>query len=52
MKTLLHFLFNLFVIFLMFLLIIPGIIIYMFTSYNIIQEIQVEASKLEKKYFS
>jgi hypothetical protein len=52
MKTnILHFLFILIVLFFMCLMLIPSIVIYMFSGVNLIQEIQIEASKLERKYF-
>jgi hypothetical protein len=52
MKTILHFLFILAIILFMFLMLLPSIAIYMFTGHNLIQEIQTEAAKLERKYFS
>lgn len=52
MKTILHFLFMIAIIFFMFLMLLPAIVIYMFTKHNIIQEIQFEAAKLERKYFN
>lgn len=52
MKTLLHLLFILSIILFMFLMLLPSIGIYMFTGHNLIQEIQTEAAKLERKYFS
>lgn len=52
MKTILHFLFMISIIFFMFLMLLPSIVIYMFTRHNIIQEIQMEAARLERKYFS
>jgi hypothetical protein len=52
MKTaILHTLFIVVVIFFMLLMLIPSIVIYMFSGANLIQEIQIEASKLERKYF-
>jgi hypothetical protein len=47
----LHFLFVIVIIFFMLLMLIPAIMIYMFTGVNLIQEIQIEASKLERKFF-
>lgn len=52
MKTILHFLFMISIIFFMFLMLVPAIAIYMFTRHNIIQEIQMEAARIERKYFS
>jgi hypothetical protein len=52
MKNILHFIFALTIILFMILMLVPSIMIYMFTRHNIIQEIQTEAAKLERKYFS
>lgn len=52
MKTFIHLLFILAIILFMFFMIIPSIVVYMFTGHNIIQYIQIEAAKLERKYFS
>lgn len=52
MKTILHFLFMISVIFIMFAILIPSIVTYMFTRINLIQELQWEAAKIERKYFS
>ncbi len=52
MKTFIHLLFILAIILFMFLMLIPSIAIYMFTGHNLIHEIQTEAAKLERKYFS
>jgi hypothetical protein len=52
MKTFLHIAFIISIILLMVILLIPAIIIYMFTGYNIITELHFEAGKLERKYFN
>jgi hypothetical protein len=52
MKNFLHIIFIFFVIFLMIVCIIPAILIYMFTDYNFITTLQVEASKFENRYFT
>jgi hypothetical protein len=52
MKNILHFLFALTIIVFMVLMLVPGIMIYMFTKHNIIEEIQLQAARLERKYFS
>jgi hypothetical protein len=52
MKSILHFLFMVTIILFMLLMLLPSIAIYMFTRINIIQEIQLEAARLERKYFS
>ena len=52
MKSLLHFLFMVVIILFMLFVLIPSIFVYMFTRINIIQEIQFEAAKIERKYFS
>jgi hypothetical protein len=52
MKTFIHLLFILAIILFMFFMLVPSIAIYMFTGHNFIQQIQIEAAKLERKYFS
>ncbi len=52
MKNILHFIFALTIIIFMIIMLVPGIIIYMFTKHNVIQEIQLQAARLERKYFS
>jgi hypothetical protein len=52
MKTFLHIAFIISIILLMIILLIPAIIIYMFTGYNVITELHFEAGKLERKYFN
>lgn len=52
MKTILHIAFIISIILLMVILLIPAIIIYMFTGYNVITELHFEAGKLERKYFN
>lgn len=52
MKTFLHIAFIISIILLMIITLIPAIIIYMFTGYNFITELNFEAGKLERKYFS
>jgi phosphoglycerol transferase MdoB-like AlkP superfamily enzyme len=52
MKTFLHIAFIISIILLMVILLIPAIIIYMFTGYNVITELHFEAGKLERKYFN
>ena len=52
MKTFLHIAFIISIILLMVITLIPAIIIYMFTGYNIITELHFEAGKLERKYFN
>lgn len=52
MKTFLHIAFIISIIFLMIILLIPAIMVYMFTGYNFITELHFEAGKLERKYFS
>jgi hypothetical protein len=52
MKSILHFLFIISIIFFMSLMILPAIAIYMFTQHNIMQDIQMEAARIELKYFS
>ncbi len=52
MKTIFHIAFIISIILLMVILLIPGIIIYMFTGYNVITELHFEAGKLERKYFN
>jgi len=49
MKTFLHIAF---IISIMIILLIPAIIVYMFTGYNVITELHFEAGKLERKYFN
>jgi hypothetical protein len=48
----LHILFIITVIFLMIIVLIPAIIIYMFTAHNLIIEMQLAASNFERKYFN
>jgi hypothetical protein len=52
MKSFLHIAFIISIILLMIILLIPAIIVYMFTGYNAITELHFEAGKLERKYFS
>ena len=52
MKNILHFLFALTIIIFMVLMLVPGIMIYMFTKHNVIEAIQLQAARLERKYFS
>ena len=52
MKSFLHIGFIISIIFLMIILLIPAIMLYMFTGYNLITELHFEAGKLERKYFS
>ena len=52
MKTFLHIAFIISIILLMVILLIPGIMIYMFTGINVITELHFEAGKLERKYFN
>lgn len=52
MKNIIHFLFMIFVIFIMFTILVPAIVTYMFTKINLIQDLQWEAARLERKYFS
>jgi hypothetical protein len=51
MKSFLHIGFIISIILLMIILLIPAIILYMFTGYNLITELHFEAGKLERKYF-
>lgn len=48
----LHILFIITVIFAMIIVLIPAIIIYMFTGHNAITEIQLAAANFENKYFN
>jgi hypothetical protein len=34
------------------ILLIPAIVVYMFTGYNLITDLHIEAGKIERKYFS
>ena len=52
MKSFLHISFITSIILLMIILLIPAIVVYMFTSYNLITDLHIEAGKIEKKYFS
>ncbi len=52
MKNLIHFIFALTIIIFMVLMLVPSIMIYMFTKHNVIEEIQLQAARLERKYFS
>jgi len=52
MKTFLHFTFIISIIFLMIVILIPAIMVYMFTGYNAITELHFKAGKIERKYFS
>jgi hypothetical protein len=52
MKTILHFLFMISVIIIMFSILIPAVVTYMFVGINLIEEIRLEAAKIERKYFS
>jgi hypothetical protein len=52
MKTFLHLTFIISIIFLMVLILIPAIMVYMFTGYNAITELHFEAGKIERKFFS
>lgn len=50
-KAILHTLFIIIIVLFMILMLIPSIVIYMFSGVNLIQEIHIEAGKLERKYF-
>lgn len=51
MKNFLNNSFIISTILLMILLIIPAIIVYMFTRYDLITELHIKAGKLERKFF-
>ena len=48
----LHILFIITVIISMIIVLIPAIVIYMFTGHNAINEIQIAAANFERKYFN
>ena len=48
----LHILFIITVIFAMLVVLLPAIMIYMFTGHNAITEIQLAAANFERKYFN
>jgi len=52
MKTILHFLFMISVIVIMFAMLIPSVITYMFVGINLIEDIRLGAAKIEREYFS
>lgn len=51
MKQLAHYIFIVSIIVFMILMLIPSIVVYMFSGVNLMQKIQIEAAKLERKYF-
>ena len=52
MNTILHILFIISVIAAMLITLPFAILFYMITGHNVIQEMQIEASKFERKYFN